>query len=93
MIYLDTSFLIPYYLAEANSEGPAALHLAIVERHGETLHTLDRRLLACAAALRIPATDAGIRIAVPFGLAPPSKPWHRFPARFSNRRGAEPYAR
>ena len=40
--------------------GPDALHLAIAKRHGETLHTLDRTLLDCAAALRIPATDAGI---------------------------------
>jgi uncharacterized protein len=40
--------------------GPDALHLAIAWRHGETLYTLDQALLECAAALRIPATDAGI---------------------------------
>lgn len=40
--------------------GPDALHLAAVTRHGETLHTLDRTLLACATALGIPATDASV---------------------------------
>lgn len=47
--------------------GPDALHLAIVARHGETLHTLDRTLLACATALGVPATDAGV-------LPPSSRP-------------------
>jgi hypothetical protein len=36
------------------------LHLAVVKRQGETLYTLDRRLLECACALAIPATDAGV---------------------------------
>lgn len=40
--------------------GPDALHLAVVKRQGETLYTLDRRLLECACALAIPATDAGV---------------------------------
>lgn len=40
--------------------GPDALHLAIANRQGETLATLDRKLLDCARVLGIPATDAGI---------------------------------
>lgn len=40
--------------------GPDALHLANAARHGETLHTLDRSLLACATALGVPATDAAV---------------------------------
>jgi len=40
--------------------GPDALNLAVVARQGETLYTLDRKLLACAQALGIPATDAGV---------------------------------
>lgn len=40
--------------------GPDALHLALAWRHGEVLHTLDRKLLACARALGVAATDAGL---------------------------------
>lgn len=40
--------------------GPDALHLATAVRHGETLYTLDRTVLACAHALGVPATDAGV---------------------------------
>lgn len=40
--------------------GPDALHLALVKRHAETLYTLDLKLLECAQALGIPATDAGV---------------------------------
>ncbi len=40
--------------------GPDALHLAVANRHGETLYTLDRQLLECAIALGVPSTDAGL---------------------------------
>lgn len=40
--------------------GGDALHLAIAARHGETVYTLDRKLLNGAAELGIPATSAGI---------------------------------
>lgn len=41
--------------------GDDALHLAISARLGETIYTLDRKLLDCAAALGIRATNTGIR--------------------------------
>lgn len=40
--------------------GGDALHLAIAARLGETIYTLDRKLLESATALGIPATNAGI---------------------------------
>lgn len=50
---------------ELGLRGPDALHLAVTQRHGETLYTLDTKLLACAAALGIPATHGGILPAEP----------------------------
>lgn len=43
-----------------NLRGPDALHLAIVRRENEILYSLDRKLLDCAAALDITASDAGL---------------------------------
>ena len=53
------------YDPSLNLRGPDALHLAIVRRNDETLYTLDRKLLDCAAALGIPATNAGLLPTVP----------------------------
>lgn len=40
--------------------GGDALHLAMSARLGETMYTLDRKLLECAKALGVPAANADI---------------------------------